>query len=265
MTVAAGTVEYNLGVTPVTGRGVSWTADELDAALHGPVAALVFDDSGKADLSALLGGLSETEFEQSAVRRVLQDSEVPEDWRVGEALAESYLVHHRDCHFPWPDGRDERKSGSSLPGADLVGFQRDGVVNRFAFGEVKTSGEKKYPPGAMHGGTGLKQQIEDLKDKVSIRDDLVKYLGHRANDAAWKEEYLNAAKRYIADSTDIRVFGVLVRDVSPDQEDLRVRVTKLGKDCPAAMVTELTAIYLPAGSIAMLSEKVMSSRKGGEA
>jgi len=265
MTVAVGAVEYSVGTASVNGCGISWTADELDAALSGPVAEVVFDDAGKADMSALLEGLSETEFDQSAVQRVLHDSKAPEDWRVGEAIAESYLDHHRACHFPWPDGRDERKSGSSLPGADLVGFQRDGETDRFAFGEVKTSGENRYPPGVMHGRTGLKQQLEDLRDKVSIRDDLVKYLGYRANSAEWKEKYRSAAKRYIAEHTDIRVFGLLVRDVPPHQEDLRARATKLGTGCPAAMAIELMAVYLPAGSIATLSEKVMSSRKGGTA
>lgn len=265
MTVAMGTVQYSLGVAPVKGYGVSWTADELDAALSGPVAKVVFDDSGKADLSALLEGLSETEFDQSSVKRVLKDSKAPENWRVGEALAESYLVNHRSCHFPWPDGRDERKSGSSLPGADLVGFQRDEDTDRFAFGEVKTSGENKYPPGAMHGRTGLKQQLEDLRDKVSIRDDLVKYLGYRANGAVWKERYRSAAKRYIANHADIRVYGLLVRDVPPHQEDLRARVTKLGTDCPADMAIELMAVYLPAGSIDTLSEKVLNSQEGGQA
>jgi len=263
MTVAVGAVEYVVGTASVKGCGISWTADELDAALAGPVAEVVFDDAGKADISALLEGLSETEFDQSAVQRVLHDSQAPEDWRVGEAIAESYLNHHRACHFPWPDGRDERKSGSSLPGADLVGFQREGETDRFAFGEVKTSGENEYPPGVMHGRTGLKQQLEDLRDKVSIRDDLVKYLGYRANGAEWKEQYRKAAKRYMIEHTDIRVFGLLIRDVLPQQEDLRARATKLETGCPPFMTIELLAVYLPAGSIATLSGKVISSRKGG--
>ena len=186
MTMALGTLEYSLGAAPVTGCGISWTTNELNAALAGPVAEVIFDDAEKADLAALLAGLPETEFDQTTIRGVLAISRAPEDWRVGEALEESYLVHHRRCHFPWPDGRDERKSGSSLPGADLVGFQNDGETDRFAFGEVKTSSEKQYPPGAMHGPKGLKQQLEDLRDKEPIRRDLVKYLGYRATNASWK-------------------------------------------------------------------------------
>jgi hypothetical protein len=247
MTVAPGTLEYSLGAAPVTGCGISWTADELNAALAGPVAEVIFDDAGKADLAALLAGLSETEFDQTTI------------------LAESYLVQHRKCHFPWPDGRDERKSGSSLPGADLVGFQNDGETDRFAFGEVKTSSEKQYPPGAMHGHKGLKQQLEDLRDKEPIRRDLVKYLGYRATNASWKDQFERAVSRYLTNSNDVRVFGLMVRDVPPHEDDLRIRVSSLGRNCSEAMIIELMAMYLPLGSIATLSEKVLTFRQGGKA
>ena len=99
MSIATGTIEYTLEASPVSGCGVSWSIDELDAALSGPVLKVVFDDSGKADISALLSGLTETDFEKSQVERILADTKPPEDWRVGEALAESYLVHQRDCFF----------------------------------------------------------------------------------------------------------------------------------------------------------------------
>ncbi len=110
-----------------------------------------------------------TEFAQEHLAEALADPDDIENWRVGEAIAEAYLTEHRNCQFPWPDGRDERKNGSSLPGADLVGIQHDAKGDRFAFGEVKTSGQAKHPPGVMYGRTGLKQQLEDLFDKVEIR------------------------------------------------------------------------------------------------
>ena len=114
----------------------------------------------------------------------------------------------------------------------------------------------------MHGRTGLKQQIEDLRDEVSIRDDLVKYLMHRAVNALWKDQFICAYRRYNANNTDVQLFGLLVRDVAPHEDDLRVRVSKLGQDCPAAMSIELLAVYLPAGSIQTLSQKVMAARRG---
>ena len=147
MSIATGIIEYNLGSSPVSGCGFSWATDELDTALEGPVSEVVFDDSGKADISALLSGVVETDFEKSQVERILTNNKTPEDWRVGEALAESYLVHQRDCFFPWPDGRDERKTGSSLPGADLVGFQKEEDEDFFAFGESKLSGNSGMTRG----------------------------------------------------------------------------------------------------------------------
>lgn len=263
MTIAAGTIQYQLGTVPVTGCGFSYSANELDTALSGSVAGVVYDDSGKADIESLVAGLAETDFEKGEVERILSDTKPPENWRVGEALAETYLVDQKDCFFPWPDGRDERKSGSSLPGADLVGFQSNGSDDFFAFGEVKTSTENKYPPGTMHGRTGLKQQLEDLKDDVKIKDDIFRYLGFRAQKSPWEDRFRRAAKNYIQSKTNVRVFGFLVRDVEPNQYDLRARVTKLAKNQHADMVIELLALYLPQNSIGQLSNKVVSSRSGG--
>jgi hypothetical protein len=265
MTVSLGSRNYTIGELPCMGAGLSWTGVELDAAISGPVAALIFDERGKADIASLLAGLAETGFEQAGVARILGSHEDFESWRVGEAIAETYLTDHRNCTFPWPDGWDARKSGSSLPGADLVGFLVDEKGDCFAFGEVKTSGEARYPPQAMYGRTGLKQQIEDLRDRVSIRDDLVRYLGHRANDAPWKPRYQAASKRYLAKDADVRVFGMLVRDVDPHEDDLRVRVETLAPDCPAGISIELLSLYLPRGSIGQLVAKVSAAKRGGDA
>jgi hypothetical protein len=98
MTVSVGIVAYKLGASPVTGTGLSWSIADLDKALTGPIAAIVFDDSGTADLNALLSGLPDTEFDSKAVKEILSNSKAPEDWRVGEALAECYLVSVAERH-----------------------------------------------------------------------------------------------------------------------------------------------------------------------
>lgn len=263
--IAQGVQCYARGEDPCIGTGRSWSNDELDQAIAGPVADTVFDTSGTADLTDILGSLAETDFEQSELASVLAAPEEIEDWRVGEAIAERWLSDHRDCTFPWPDGRDERKGGSSLPGADLVGFQRDNEGDRFAFGEVKTSAENRYPPGTMYGRTGLKQQLEDLRDQARIRRDLMKYLGHRARMASWRPRFQAASKRYLANTSDVQLFGVLIRDVEPDEADVRVRVDRLAVDCPEGTAIELLAIYLPDGSIAQLASKALATRGGGSA
>jgi hypothetical protein len=261
MQIAA--THYTLGAHPVTGAGLGVAAGDLEAALAGPVAAVVFDDAGRDEIQTLLGGLADTDFAKENLERLLSGEKEPEDWRVGEALAEFFLTENRACYFPWPDGRDERKRGSSLPGADLVGFQRDEDVDRFAFGEVKTSAENSHPPGAAYGRHGLKQQLEDLRDRRTVRDDLVKYLGHRAAHASWRDRYRSAAAVYLRDTNAVRIFGILVRDVTPHQDDLRALVTALGQNCPGSTVIELLGIYLPQGRIATLATQVIAARRQG--
>ena len=112
----------------------------------------------------------------------------------------------------------------------------------------------------------MKQQLEDLRDSSVIRDDLVRYLGHRATTGvAWKAQFLDAAGRYLANKSDVRVFGLMVRDVPPHKDDVRVRVTALAKDCPASMGIELLAIYLPANSIPTLGQLAARPQAGGAA
>ena len=232
--------------------------------MTGRVAAVLFDDEGKANIEEILAGLAETDFAQAGLRRVLEDADEVEDWRVGEAIAEVFLTDHRSCYFPWPDGRDERKSGSSLPGADLVGFGIDEGGDCFAFGEVKTSGQDSYPPRVMYGRMGLKQQLEDLRDCETIRDDLVKYLGHRATGALWRTRFQRAGSRYLQDTSDVQLFGFLVRDVDPHQDDLRVRVGSLAEDRPQRTRVELVALYLPHESMEGIGEEMVSQRAGAE-
>ena len=262
MTVGAGASVYRIGGTPCSGVGQQWSDKELFVALKGRVAAVVFDDKGKANIEEILAALAQTDFSRDGLSRVLEDPREIENWRVGEAIAETYLTDHRSCSFPWPDGRDERKSGSSLPGADLVGFGVDGEGDCLAFGEVKTSSERSYPPGAMYGRTGLKRQLEDLRDDEAIRDGLLKYLGHRAGSAQWRARFERAGSRYLRNKSDIQLYGFLVRDVEPHQDDLRARVSSLGFGCPDGTRIELLALYLPQESLDRIGEAIVSMRVG---
>jgi len=259
--VAAGRVAYNLGSPPCSGNGLVWTREELNKAFDERIAMLLFDDEGKSGIEDLIiPGEEETGFATEALKRILSDPEVVEDWRVGEAIAEVYLADHRDCVFPWPDSRDERKSGSSLPGADLVGFGMDSAGYCFAFGETKTSSEASYPPSIMYGRTGLKKQLEDLRDNESIRDDLFKYLGFRSKGASWKSYFEAAGQRYLRNSSDVMLFGVLVRDVPPNERDLQARIHALATDCPEGTRVEVLAIYLPDGCVDSLGTTVLMKR-----
>ena len=264
MRISTGESVFEIEVVPCFGTGLRWSEKELDAAIDDPVASVLFDDEGRINLEDILSGLAETNFAQEGVRRVLEDPDEVEDWRVGEAIAEAYLTEHRSCHFPWPDGRDERKRRSSLPGADLVGFGTDTDGDCLAFGEVKTSSERRYPPTTMYGRTGLKQQLEDLRDRPCIRDQLLRYLGHRATGAPWRKRFENAGRRYLRNNADVQLFGFLVRDVEPNQDDLRIRVGALATGCPEGTRIELLALYLPRDSIDGIGGRTVTRRTGAQ-
>jgi len=264
--MAAGILVYELGAEPCSGQGRAWSKQEWEAALAERVTPLVFDDEGGTDIEEILTGLVDGEFEPERLRKVLSGSgRRIKDWRVGEATAEAYMTDHRSCHFPWPVGRDERKGGSSLPGADLVGFRTDEDGDRFVFGEVKTSSEARYPPGVMHGRTGLKRQLEDLRDREDIRRDLFLYLGHRAKNASWHGRFKGAGRRYLRNSSDVHLYGVLIRDVVPHRDDLNARVERLGSGCPRGTRIELLALYLPEGTITGIGSVLVAQRTGGDA
>jgi hypothetical protein len=268
MSVAAGSERYNVDTPPVVARGCPYTSAELEAALDGPVRAVVNDSEGRRRIRELLEGVTQTQFQKGHLEQILSVDLEPEDWEVGEALAETYVATHRVCTFPWPDKWDQRKSRSSLPGADLAGLQETNHPHhrfRFAFGEVKTSEDADHPPGNMYGRHGLKQQLEDLRDNKSIRDTLFLYLALRARDSTWEAQYKSAASRYLADHTDVAIIGVLIRDIPPHENDLKARSQALANGQPATMGIDLLAVYLPAGSIARFRSYYRTSEEGTDA
>jgi hypothetical protein len=259
MGIALGTEVYRVDHLRVIARGKAHSVLERDDALDRNVRALIEDHAGLDRAKLLTDGLNLTGFQTANLSAVLNGGSVPKDWEVGESYAEAYLAEHHQCHFPWSDRWDERKDKSSLPGCDLVGFNEtfDATTNsyRFVFAEVKTSKEKKYPPGAMHRRGGLKQQIEDLKDNVEIRRTLARYIMMRARKADWLDKFEIAMSRFLEDTSDVAVYGILVRDVPPDSSDLEAPARKLGTSHPSAMHVELLAIYLPSGSITHFGTK----------
>ena len=263
MTMPAGSEVYTTDAGPVRARGVSINEDELQTALTARVASIVWDEAGTAEMKALLDGIATTQFEEERLRSVISSSPDPEDWRVGEALAEAYLCDHRNCEFPWPGGRDLKNPKASPAGTDLVGFQASVDDNgaRFAFAEVKTSQEGKWPPSVMKGRHGLSQQLEALRDSEPTKAYLVKYLGHHAAHTPWRYRYKAAAKRYLCDTTDVSLFGLLVRDVEPKEADLKRRAEVLADKCPEATSIELQAMYLPIGCISTLPNRTKAAKE----
>ena len=244
-TIPTGTEAYCADAVCVVARGVLLTEDELVQALRSRICSIVWDDTGRADLGNLLASIATTSFQTEGIRRLLSRTTDPEDWRVGEALAEAFLVDHRKCTFPWPSGRDLKNPTASPTGTDLVGFQHSDEQTafcRFAFGEVKTSGQEQWPPSVWSGRHGLLNQIEQLRDSREVKDDLLFYLGHHAPATPWEVHYKTAASRYLTDPADISLFGVLIRDVEHKAKDLASRAGILSANCPSATSIELRAV-----------------------
>jgi hypothetical protein len=249
MTIAHGTEVYNVDHGALLARGVTLRASELTAALEGVVGAILRDDAGQKHLTGILTKLATTKFAATNVQRILEQTPALTDWRVGEAIAEAFLVGHRKCEFPWPQGRDLRNLDASPAGADLVGFLYDKTSVRFAFGEAKTSNDASSPPQVMYGRCGLNKQLEALRDDPEVTGTLVRYLAHRKEGVPWRAAFDTAATRFFTDTNDICLFGVLVRDTPPADTDLRSRARSLASHSKKPSI-EMRAIYLPGGALA---------------
>src|SRR4051812_30372361 len=141
MPIAPGVEVYDVSLAPVVASGIVLTNGELEGALATSVAAILRDDPGQEELEETLAAVANTTFATAGLREALDVQISPAGWRVGEAIAEAYLIEHRDCPFPCPSGRDLKNPHARPAGTDLVGFQRVAAApgHRFAFGEVKTS------------------------------------------------------------------------------------------------------------------------------
>lgn len=238
--------------------------DVLGAFLTGPVAARLDDTEGGEELRDHLRGLSLTGMGQDALAEVLA-AEVSEerDWAAGEALAEALLEEDHDVVLPWNTVRDKRNPFASLPGADIVGFQRDGDSHRLALGEVKCSSEAQWPPQVMSGRSGgIGHQLDNLATNLGTICQLLKWLLHRVKRTAYEEAFNQACTRYLnSGHRDLSLFGVLVRDQAANEADLRARGRSLGGQLQAPTRCRLIALYLP-WSISRLPELI---RQGGAA
>lgn len=249
---------------------VSWeghsaqNGDQLNAFLCGSVAARLDDSTANDEMRTHLRGLGLTGMGQTALEEVLA-AEVPEerDWAAGEALAEAVLEEHHDVVLPWNTERDKRNPFASLPGADVVGLQRDGGSHRLAFGEVKCSSEATCPPQVMSGRSGgIGHQIDTLAHDLCIIGQLLKWLLPRVKGTGHEVAFNEACTRYFnSGRRDVALFGVLVRDQTARENDLHARGRSLGNRLQAPTICRLIALYLPWP----ISQLPIAIRAGGAA
>lgn len=207
-----------------SGRVIDDTS-EFELFLRGPVWDRVADAAFEQDFSSDLESLATTGMGSDTLSTLLQTSQPPLDWEIGEAMAECLLQDEHGAHWPWNENRDRKTPKASLPGADIVGFVGEGEQTMFLFGEVKTSAHAENPPGVMSGRGGLAHQIDTLSDALAIHRTLMNWLYARCrNVPELKTRYDFAARRYLeSGGTDFAVVGVMLRDTPAHVDDLRTR------------------------------------------
>lgn len=220
-------------------------AAEFDVFLQGPVKDRVSDAGFEQELADDLQALASTQMASETLLQVLSASAPPLDWEVGEAIAECLLEDEFGVTWPWNENRDRKTPRASLPGADLVGLIGSHPQARLLFGEVKTSSDQSRPPGVMAGRSGLAHQIDTLANSPRIQASLLRWLYSRCRNTAHWPRFQAACERYLqSGGTDIVLVGVLLRDTSPHEDDLRTRGEALAT-LPHPPAARLDAWYAP--------------------
>ncbi|AIL32722.1 hypothetical protein [Basilea psittacipulmonis] len=263
MTIAIGKIEYQRGTHPVTALGFSYSEMELNEALANDVKKIVFDVEETQEISNIL---QNTGFVKESIEKIFNPSLIStENWRIGESIAQCYLSNHRQCFFPWHSHRDERQTKSSLPGADLVGFQIIDNHTYFACVEVKTSSENQHPPRVMTGNSGLESQIKKIVENETSKSVLIKYLAYRCVNVNWEHLFKEAFQNFLENSNNMRLFGFLIRDTKPNSKDIERSIENLAKYTSSNPYIEFLVLYLPDKSIPSLSSKITNYQYGGVA
>ena len=235
----------NAGTVQWEGRSVT-SVDGFQDYLRQVVGPHVLDSNSSfaSDMRALASTGVDTKFVENFF------SVVPpsEDWELGEALAECVLRDdsNRNIVWPWTAIRDRKTPRASLPGADLVGFycHQDKIV--LLFGEVKTSSDLRTPPSVMNGKSGMAWQLHRIAKRNEIHFSLLKWLHARCESEYHSKLFREAVKHYlVSEGRDFLLLGVLIRDTTPSDLDLRSRGRKLASCVSEPTLVHLFAWYLP--------------------
>jgi hypothetical protein len=183
--------------------------------------------------------------------QLLENEEVEcQQFRVGEAYTEIILEQEFSCRFHWNESRDTRNPKGNKTGADLVGFIEIEEQVLFLFGEVKTSSEiANRPPQVMTSSHGIERQLRDLYSDKAKRLLLITYLKskmrHYPEGHKFRSDFDSSFRAYYSGLCDYQLIGVLVRDVEPDEQDLRASYHRLQAQILNPKGIKLLALYLP--------------------
>ena len=212
------------------------------------VKARVDDDEAQGEFAAELRGMATTGMSTEFVENLLRAVPEEKSWAIGEALAECVLADDetREICWPWNLVRDRRTPRASLPGADLVGFCKEGEDVFLLFGEVKTSSDARTPPQVMSGSGGMAWQLKEEATRLDVQHALLKWLRARCRSAEHQALYRAAVHRYVRScGKEILLVGVLLRDTEPNELDVTARAEALSESLGRPTQIEITAWYLP--------------------
>jgi len=236
-------------------KGICFNEDGAEALLRNQVKNKLLDQPQRDELLNYLTTLEQdTGFQKSETLLIdiqsLQNQEVDvQNFRIGEAVAEVILEENFSCRFYWNELRDARNPRGNKTGADLVGFIEIDNEILFLFGEVKTSSEQKSPPQVMTNAGGIEYQLKDLYNDHQKRLILISYIKSKiglVDSEGFKQDFDNAIKNYYKqNSTNYMLYGVLVRDTNPDENDIKLSYEKLKAEILEPTGLKLLAIYLP--------------------
>lgn len=218
--------------------------DDMSEEISERALDLVFEGSVASKLQDLASTGAASTWIQDFLENAVSHDVVP--WQVGEAVAEAILEKSKGVVFPWNTKRDERNPRASLQGADLVGLSVESSGCRLLFGEVKSSGDEKSPPGVLHGKSGMTQQLERIITKKTLQLTLIKWLIARRIDGVVGDQLDDALACFVeTGGASVRLVGVLVRDTEADEDDVSARGIKLGSKVVSPGSVELVVLYLP--------------------
>lgn len=231
---------------------VTWHGKNVDdqeafnAYLSGPTRSRLFDEEHHSQFAADLNALATTGMASDTLVQLLASEPDKEPWAVGEALAECLLEEERGVKFPWNSERDKRTPKASLPGADIVGLMEDGEKALLVLGEVKTSSDTSTPPQVMTGKSGMIHQLDTLATNISIHNCLLKWLYPRCKNTDLWPLYQKAASNYLnSGGKAIKLVGMLMRDTTPNDLDLKNRAIHLATKVSSPTEVQLDAWYFP--------------------
>jgi hypothetical protein len=127
-----------------------------------------------------------------------------------------------------------------------VGFCRIDGGALLLFGEVKTSSDIGTPPNVMYGSSGMSWQLEENATRLEIQHALLRWLRARCSSPEHVDLYRAAVTSYLASQgREILLVGILLRDTSPDERDVRSRARALATRLATPTRIEIFTWYLP--------------------